>query len=1106
MAELSAVHAHGDPGSFRDLSQPEMQKLVADDVELFLLTSPFASLVNHCWQQDWSSMQAELPLYACFDINQADPSIGPNSSVSCTVNCLLFCSAWYKHPNPDFICRWLEQPWDEAPVLRSLLKEGAALMSEYLAVVRERQQAELNIELDMYTLPEEVQHEVLHGHLRDSPRWNCLRPFLTDATFSHIACGVKLQEATELALGHRLSLTRLQSAAYFFVCNHKSFVVVGCGHQSSGCALLLFDSHGLSLQATECSGSALCRDAEQVLEYLCRHGEHSLYGPNQVTQLYASVFEGTATSCQACRAPASELLRSVRSMTSRPGDGAGLSVKPEAAPTFGMPLSSCFPESLIVLEPPSESPVGTPPRKVPRVAGSETTHAASEALVKKEAADSNMDIDPPEFQEAATEDVKMEVKTEPACDGDADEEVPLTALVGQPPAKLSGAQASKKPTKEEKLLLKKADAMLAAYGTGFPAWFKVHSFHGVKGHWNQFKLKLAADSIGSLGCRSCSTFFRSLDASKVQQQQQLVVPSEGDEVPAGEVVLLDPAALKPQQPRSKITGAERLEVLKREEGVGPVPKGPSGTAIKDVGASSLVEVDAKRDSTIHFLLQHECYDMHWTRAHSDEIPRQCRGVKIIPRSESSQEYHIETCTRSLQVWMGLDFPWSGQQSLPHGCYMETVDSEVICWVRCRPCQTSPAVLQPGEDACVNCRKLANKEAFASKVASWVYLVDLLCLLHATYAAVRKERREALQALGSADYRRVLSCHSVAQLETMTWPELHQVVRQQAPVTTPAAFQNSAALNLLRTRFQWLPTTVNKDAINKLDRQHLQKHLEFLVGQETEAGFTCMLSEELRQGRLDSMECCRVLMSCLATRLRLLSANQKRLTTSHVQGVTDAQLQDVGFFLASISSTSQLMELFGLNPRELNKPPSFDEALPDFFCASAEEPEQAGMRSTLFRNLQTTIGILGVAQSRSWVLSFDETVTWPAYGIYNSRSHGRCYVGGGDEMSMLPCSDHYASDLKKENLAQCVFAVLVKRVETFRHPYCVLLQPRRLKAITSQSNLCKIGKLWELAAECNGGIPPLASSHDNATTQVVFSEVMLGLVPLERLADVPPPDC
>lgn len=391
-----------------------------------------------------------------------------------------------------------------------------------------------------------------------------------------------------------------------------------------------------------------------------------------------------------------------------------------------------------------------------------------------------------------------------------------------------------------------------------------------------------------------------------------------------------------------------------------------------------VEVDAKRSSSIHFLLQHETYDTHWLQVHPNEKPRLCQGLKIVPRPESDREYHIETCTRSLQVWLSLDSPWSGQQTLPHACYMETVNSEDVCWVRSRPCAASPPVLQAGETACLNCRKLANKEAFASKVASWVYLVDLLCLLRATYAGVRKERKEALQAIGSGDYRGLISCHKVTQLETLTWPELRALVRQQAPVTTPAAFQNEAAQHLLKTRFHWLPASVNRGAVSIQGRQALQKHLDFLAGGDVQTGFTSMLSEELKQGRLDSMETCRVLMSCLATRLKLLGSNEKRLTTSHVPDLRDAQLRDIGFFLASISSTSQLMQIFGLNPRVLNKPATADPSLPDFFCASAEDPQQAGTRSTLFRNLETAAGLLNVAQTRAWVLSFDETVTATAY--------------------------------------------------------------------------------------------------------------------------------
>ena len=71
---------------------------------------------------------------------------------------------------------------------------------------------------------------------------------------------------------------------------------------------------------------------------------------------------------------------------------------------------------------------------------------------------------------------------------------------------------------------------------------------------------------------------------------------------------------------------------------------------------------------------------------------------------------------------------------------------------------------------------------------------------------------------------------------------------------------------------------------------------------------------MKRKRLDTIQTCKILMSCLANRCELLGRKRKRVNTSHVPGVDDSSLADVGFYLASLTSTTALMELFGLSWR------------------------------------------------------------------------------------------------------------------------------------------------------------------------------------------------
>ena len=119
---------------------------------------------------------------------------------------------------------------------------------------------------------------------------------------------------------------------------------------------------------------------------------------------------------------------------------------------------------------------------------------------------------------------------------------------------------------------------------------------------------------------------------------------------------------------------------------------------------------------------------------------------------------------------------------------------------------------------------------------------------------------------------------------------------------------------------------------------------------------------MKRKRLDTIQTCKILMSCLANRRELLGRNRKRVNASHVPGVEDSSLADVGFYLSSLTSTTALMELFG-HPWT---PPACRDSLMRAFRS----------RTRFHDGLQ----LLQTHGSRNIMMSLDETVTFPTYSM------------------------------------------------------------------------------------------------------------------------------
>ena len=449
-----------------------------------------------------------------------------------------------------------------------------------------------------------------------------------------------------------------------------------------------------------------------------------------------------------------------------------------------------------------------------------------------------------------------------------------------------------------------------------------------------------------------------------------------------------------------------------------------------------IEFDAKRDSCIHFVLQHETTDKHWNQTHG-HVPRPCKGLKMEAEPDECL-YKIQTATTTFHAWVREDMPWHLSKECSHGCHVDPESKEV--WLQSQACHLRPNDLRDNELICHGCQALANNVKFLSGVARWGFCFDVVALLHATYTGNRKLRASLLASIETADYASVVLPElklSAKQLHGMDFSLLRKIV-QRLFGFTHRAYRNEAANSYLASRFDWLPSSLSqKDLAPELQRQ-LSDHVGFLGGLSNEAGVNnSMLHGALARKRLDTMATCRTLMSCLAHRCELLGRNRKRVNTSSVPGVEQSSLADIGFFLSSLTSTSALMELFGLS-QKLSKAPIDAPGLPRFFDPCPLEPPEHGRRSELWESVHAGIQLLDTHGTRNCMLAFDETVVFPTYAMLRDE-RGSFYVGGGDDKARLDVGSVRPSELKKTELAQTVVCYVVPLC-AYRHFPCFFCVP------------------------------------------------------------------
>ena len=266
-------------------------------------------------------------------------------------------------------------------------------------------------------------------------------------------------------------------------------------------------------------------------------------------------------------------------------------------------------------------------------------------------------------------------------------------------------------------------------------------------------------------------------------------------------------------------------------------------------------VKAVRSNNIHWVLQHECTDLHWNKVHSSDS-RPCLGVRIHPDLEG--KFLIQHYKASLDTWIQEKMPWCHERSSPHLC---RADSEGFSWVQSAGCVEAKKQLRGEDLACAACRRLCNNEVFCKRIALWGATFDLVELLHMLYCGQTTRRNEILEGMQSADYAPVLEQTGRVTLQDLrqwTYNQVYELLTSMY-MSTPSAFYNSGADSFFTTRFRWLPRSVDPELQAFLRGRRLQRQLDLMAGQSREPAGVSFLHADMARGRANAQETCRTLI-------------------------------------------------------------------------------------------------------------------------------------------------------------------------------------------------------------------------------------------------------
>ena len=327
----------------------------------------------------------------------------------------------------------------------------------------------------------------------------------------------------------------------------------------------------------------------------------------------------------------------------------------------------------------------------------------------------------------------------------------------------------------------------------------------------------------------------------------------------------------------------------------------------------------------------------------------------------------------------------------------------------------------------------------TRISHWGLLFDLTDIMHAMYTDDLVRRRQAQESAAAADYR--VAVLQSLNLDTRTLDKLDwaagMILFNQLLGKVSLERQNKACQDFVAARWSWLPRT--QQLLSQPGTcKGLRLHAQALCGESCESGFPpVLLSKELREERLDARESCRVMMSCIAQRLELLGRNRTRLTSGSVPGRSEADLADLGFMLGSISSTTGMLRLFGINPKTHGRCPLTLPGLPRFFAPAVTDSGEIGTISTLEENAGIVLDLLDVRRSRSCMLCFDETVFFGCHEILR-EGDVRSYVGGHGDKVRVQVGTVDPRTLQKKDIANVFVTYLLHLAARIWHPCFVLV--------------------------------------------------------------------
>eukprot|EP00435_Cladocopium_sp_Y103_P008960 s3482_g2.t1 len=168
-----------------------------------------------------------------------------------------------------------------------------------------------------------------------------------------------------------------------------------------------------------------------------------------------------------------------------------------------------------------------------------------------------------------------------------------------------------------------------------------------------------------------------------------------------------------------------------------------------------VKVNGVRETTIAFILQHECCDKHWFHVHAQHAPRSsdrglCEGIPL--RQSTGTLAH--SALEHFKLWLDHGAPW--HLSIQHRCFAKEIGTEIglrredgTPVVRSAACAEKQGYNMQGSSHCTYCLKLADRKLFVDKVTWWGEKIKLTNLAtfwvagevpdcHRSYADIRKD--------------------------------------------------------------------------------------------------------------------------------------------------------------------------------------------------------------------------------------------------------------------------------------------------------------------------------------------------------------------------------